>query len=144
MAADRPAPLVLIVAYGDERLLQEALGSLGVPRDQVVVVDNGLSDTARRVSAPYTDHYVRPPRNIGFAAGVNVGLRCRVEGQDVLLLNPDAAIAREDVLRLQYALHADDRLAAVAPELQNTNGKPEKASWPIPSPSTTWADAFGL
>ena len=58
--------------------------------DQVVVVDNGSAgDEASAVAAPLGAQVVRSPVNLGFAGGVDLGLR-HARGAIIGLLNDDA------------------------------------------------------
>ena len=142
MAQDE-APLVVVVAYGDPGHLRACLEGLAAPADTVAVVDNGLSPAVKELCRSFTTTYVRPPSNVGFAAGVNLG--CRERGhRDVLLLNPDAVLAWPRVLELQRHLHARPGCAAVTPLLVRPDGSGEPASWPVPTPVGVWADALGL
>lgn len=144
------APLVhvVVVAYGDPEHLRACLASLAAPEGRTTVVDNGRSDEVSELAAACGARYLRPGRNLGFAAGVNLALRSlredSAEPVDVLLLNPDAQLPWQDVLRLQSVLRADARAGAVAPLLQHPSGAAEPASWPLPSPGLVWADALGL
>lgn len=128
-------PRTIVVAYGDPALLDRCLTTLSMGSD-AIVVDNGggAADTASRHGA----RYVRPRRNLGYAAAVNVGLR-EAEGHDVLLLNPDAELSADALGRLQSALRADERTAAVAPRIET-----EPTTWPIPTPRGAWAEALGI
>ena len=137
------APLVVIVAYGDPEHLRRCLNALDAPVGQVAVVDNGLSRVVEDLCSEHGVTYVKPPFNLGFAAGVNLG--CQLRGdRDVLLLNPDAIFGWTDVLRMQAKLHEVAQRAAVSPRLVRPDGSLEPPSWPIPSPSSVWADALGL
>ena len=136
-------PLVVVVAYGDPGHLERCLDGLAAPAGQVRVVDNGLSDVVDRLCVDRGVAYVRPPRNVGFAAGVNLGCADR-GGRDVLLLNPDAVLGWPDLLALQRELHADPSRGAVSPRLVRPDGSVEPPSWPVPSPLTVWLDALGL
>ena len=69
-----PELRVLVVAYGDPEHLRQSLSSLGAPPGTVVVVDNGLSYQACAIVTEAGAEYVAPPRNLGFAGGVNLGL----------------------------------------------------------------------
>jgi GT2 family glycosyltransferase len=137
-------PTVVVVAYGSEDHLSACLDTLG-PGLPVVVVDNGLSDKALRLSESAGATYVRPHANIGFAAAVNVALReHRPPGSDVLLLNPDALLKIPDILALRDELHRSDVLAAVGPRLTDPAGAAQKELWPIPSPWLAVAAIFGV
>lgn len=135
--------MVVIVAYGCEDQLAACLHALG-PGLPVVVVDNGGSDRAQRISQSSGATYVRPHTNIGFGAAVNVALRGhRVPGSDVLLLNPDARLRVTDLTKMRDELYGSSNLAAVGPRLVNPDGGEQKAVWPIPSPWSALSGVIG-
>jgi GT2 family glycosyltransferase len=60
--------------------------------DEIVVVDNdSTDDSLDRLGSPPRVTIVRAGRNLGFAAGVNLGAR-RCTGRLLLLLNPDVRV----------------------------------------------------
>jgi glycosyltransferase involved in cell wall biosynthesis/GT2 family glycosyltransferase len=135
---------VIVVAYGSPALLRKALEPLA-PALPVTVVDNSSMPEIAALCAERDVRYLDPGRNGGFAAGVNVALRERlVPGADVLLLNPDAAIAADDVSVLQRALRARTDLASVGPAQVDDHGRPGRVDWWLPSPGGTWLEALGL
>lgn len=137
-------PLVVIVAYNSDEVLPTCLRTLG-QYESVVVVDNAASEVTRSLVGDRA-RYIAAPTNRGFAAGVNLGLATVWDGvRDVLLLNPDAQVTRNQVLALQQGLRdrAPQR-AAVGPRLRRPDGTVEPASWPLPSPQQVWLDAIGL
>ncbi len=138
------APVVaVVVAYGAPGLLDECLTSLsgGPP---VVVVDNSRDPEVRSVVIRHQASYVDPGANLGFAGGVNVGMSGR-DGSDVLLVNPDATIASDDIAELRRCLHADDHLSCVAPrQVSPASGETDRVAWPFPTPAGAWVDALGL
>ena len=69
-------PDVVVVAYGAPELLDECLRGLG-GRFPVVVVDNSSDPSVRSVVEGHGATYIDPGRNLGFAAGVNLGLARR-------------------------------------------------------------------
>lgn len=137
-------PGVVVVAYGSPDLLCEALAPLGdLP---VVVVDNSSSEAVRAVCADAGAAYVDPGKNLGFAGGVNVGVRelwATAGRRDVLLLNPDAVLPADDVLLLHDALRSQPRTAAVAPRLVGPEGA-QRVAWPWPAPGRMWREALLL
>lgn len=136
--------LVVIVAYRSDDLLSACLATLGTGLP-VVVVDNDDSPATAKLAADAGARYVAMPENAGFAAGVNAGIAHAWDhAADVLLLNPDARIAGDDVRRLAAALHRTPELAAVGPRLVGADGREQLASWPMPSPAQVWVDALGL
>jgi GT2 family glycosyltransferase len=135
--------MVLVVAYGSEQHLGACLETLG-PGLQVVVVDNGRSDQARKICSAFGAEYLTPTANVGFAAAVNLGLRARRDSDmDVLLLNPDARLLQSDLGILHEHLHGSYDLAAAGPQLLGPGGDTQKALWPIPSPWIALATIFG-
>jgi glycosyltransferase involved in cell wall biosynthesis/GT2 family glycosyltransferase len=135
---------VVVVAYGSAELLHSALAPL-VGHFPITVVDNSSSTEIRDVVERAKARYLDPGRNGGFAAGVNYALRRRqVPDGDVLLLNPDAVVGPSDVHALHRALRVDRRLASVAPEQVDGEGRPSRVAWPFPSPTGTAVEAVGL
>jgi N-acetylglucosaminyl-diphospho-decaprenol L-rhamnosyltransferase len=107
---------VVVVSHRPGSWLAPCLAAALPQAAQVVVVDNGsqgceASDIARAAGATV----VRSERNLGFAAGINLGLR-HARGELVAWLNDDAVPApgwletAEDVL-------ADPTVAAVTPKV---------------------------
>lgn len=146
-AADRPPVVVVVVAYGREDLLARTLAAIAGPDDrlQVVVVDNSSSRSVRGVAEAARAAYDDPGANLGFAAAVNRALqRFPDASADVLLLNPDAEIDILTVRALQTRLHAESRLAAVAPAQVDPTGSEQRVGWPFPSPVGAWMEALGL
>lgn len=145
-AGGEPRPLdVAVVAYGQPELLGQALESLrGLPDARVLVVDNSSSPHVRAVVEAAGIEYVDPGRNGGFAAGVNVALGRLRPDADLLLVNPDAVVAPDDVAALRTALAADAGLASVGPVQVDADGATSRVTWPYPSPWGTWLEAFGL
>ena len=140
---DNPGLLVIVVAFNADVHLARCLATLDSPG--VAVIDNATSDTTRAIVAAAGGDYLPSGSNLGFAAAVNLGLRSFWDGhRDVLVLNPDARITRPDLLRLQAALHARPRTAAVGPALVDESKATQRADWPIPSPVQIWLDALGL
>jgi len=143
--AGPPAPPVVavVVAYGAAALLDECLASLsgGPP---VVVVDNSCDAEVRSVATRHGANYVDPGANLGFAGGVNAGMSGRSDA-DVLLVNPDATITPDDIAILRRCLHADERLACVAPtQVSPATGATDRVAWPFPTPMGAWVEAVGL
>ncbi|MGZ6125547.1 MAG: glycosyltransferase family 2 protein, partial [Myxococcales bacterium] len=108
---------LVIVTYESERHLDDCLGSLrACDRDgfalDVIVVDNASSDgTAQRLRRDFPEVLLlERPRNEGFAAANNVGIRFAAGrgARFVYLLNPDT-IVEEGFLREALAVAAADQ-----------------------------------
>jgi len=135
----------VVVAFGAPELLAECLTVLGseIP---VTVVDNSSDQRVRTISQEHGAHYVDPGRNLGFAAGVNLGLARRQRPDyDVLLVNPDATVTLQCVSALDQCLHRRVDLACAAPaQIDPTGTEPARVGWPFPTPLGAWVEAIGL
>lgn len=143
-----PPPQVVVVAYGSPRLLRGALETIGTDAS-VTIVDNSSSPETRALADETGAHYLDPGRNLGFGAGVNVGLASLddrgLSGSDILLLNPDARIGMEGVAEMQRHLHAAARRGVVgATQVDPATGDPVRVWWPAPHPARAVAEAVGL
>ena len=121
---------VVVVSYDSAALLERTLARVAEdsPEARIIVVDNYSTPAAREELVALASsrgwEAVLPETNTGFGGGMNLGAaRARELGADLLvLLNPDAVIARADLIRLVARAHAD-RLALVAPVLKDSSGR---------------------
>jgi GT2 family glycosyltransferase len=109
---------VVIPSWNSLGLLPRCLDSL---RDQqaeveLMVVDNGSSDGSLAYLREREIPHVSLPRNVGFAAAVNLGAS-RVEAGAILALNADTALEPGCAGRLLAALVADPDLGGVQPRI---------------------------
>jgi N-acetylglucosaminyl-diphospho-decaprenol L-rhamnosyltransferase len=119
----RVALVTVTYRGGDEPLRWAAAveaARAALPRDvaevRAIAVDNASGDgTPERLlrAAPWVE-VVQLPRNAGFAAGSNVGIRQAGEADVVVLVNPDVHI-REDFLARLVRLPWPDDLGARGP-----------------------------
>lgn len=134
MAEPPPAPAAAVVlnwnGIADTRRCLASLLAADGP-DPVVVVDNGSGngegEALRREFAGDRRVRVLPlPRNLGFAGGVNAGVRAAREagaaGADLLLLNNDAVLEPGALEALRAALAADPGAAAAGPRILLDDG----------------------
>ena len=135
-------PVVVVVAFHGAADLDLCLAPVASSLD-VVVVDNSSDSDVAEVTRRHGCRYVDSGANLGFAAGVNLGVSQLGPDVDVLLLNPDAVIPVEGVRALSAALAADPSLAAVSPRLLDETGAEQRVEWPFPSPTRMWWEAVG-
>jgi GT2 family glycosyltransferase len=115
---------VIIVDYNSEswtRRCLESLVALGRGDLAFVVVDNGQSIDAPALEADFVPTTVlRTTDNLGFAGGVNVGLRFALAEQAawMLLLNPDTRAEHDFIEPLRRVLEGNPGLAMVGPTLR--------------------------
>ena len=114
-----PAVTAIVLNYNGHGFVTESVRSLLDQefRDiEVVVVDNASADgSAEEIEAAFGSRVrlVRAPRNLGFGAGNNLGIR-GARGRHIVLLNNDAVAAPEFVGELVKAAEADITIGMVA------------------------------
>ncbi|MBD5786527.1 glycosyltransferase [Cellulosimicrobium terreum] len=120
---------VVVVSYGSHALLHANLVRTAREEDLVVVVDNRTDDAERAAVRDLALRHgwdvLEPVANLGFGAGMNLGVARAVElgATELLLLNPDAWMAPEDVGALHDAVRDDPR-ALVVPRIERSDGTP--------------------
>jgi GT2 family glycosyltransferase len=124
---------VVIPSWNSLGLLPRCLGSLaeqGVELE-LVVVDNGSGDGSLAYLEREGVRHLALPRNVGFAAAVNLGVR-ETAAASVLVLNADTALEPSCVGALWAALEADPSLGGVQPRILQLEGGAEAA---LPDPA---------
>lgn len=121
-----PDIAVVIVTYDSAHVIGDLLDSLpraldGLTAD-VVVVDNGSSDgTAELVAARGTCRVVRSA-NVGYAGGVNRGVREAAQAPAILILNPDVQLHPGSLPPLLAALRGPG-VGIAAPRVLSPQGE---------------------
>ena len=130
----------VVVAYGFDEHLESCLKALR-PLCPVTVIDNSSNQHVAALTGGLGLRYDDPRQNLGFAAGVNRGIRrCSLES-DILLVNPDAVLTHATLDSVQ-ACARGKRIAAVSPRLATPgSGEPQRVLWPYPSPWRMWRQA---
>jgi GT2 family glycosyltransferase/glycosyltransferase involved in cell wall biosynthesis len=119
-AAPRLAAIVLNYGTPDETLLAvKSLLASRRPLDDVIVVDNDASGQCRIALDPVAGHltYLSAGRNLGFAGGMNFGMRCALDrgAARVLLVNSDVIVPPDCVGLLEAALASVPRAGIAGP-----------------------------
>jgi GT2 family glycosyltransferase len=143
MSASAPPPgldqvTVIIVTYNSAHCVPAlARGLASCPH--ITVVDNASRDgtvQAVRLGLPQARVAVQP-RNLGFGAANNIGLRAASTPYS-LLLNPDCEIGPEAIGALLATAQRWPQAAMVAPQILTPAGEPElNYRWP----ATAWTSA---
>lgn len=114
---------VVVVHYGTDELTLRCLRALRAdevsPKTQVVLVDNGpdVGFGARvRVELPETK-VIEPGRNLGFAAGCNLGIAALPSVELIALVNSDMVVTPGWLLPLVETIAASERWAAASPKI---------------------------
>jgi GT2 family glycosyltransferase len=135
---------IVIVTWNARDVLLDCLESIGREvlsrRDpgrldvEVLVVDNGSTDgsvEAVQERFPFAE-VVALPRNLGFAAGNNVGLR-RAKGRYAVLLNSDTIVLRDGLEKCVRYLDDHPDVGVVGPQLLNPDGSKQNCIHNYPS-----------
>jgi len=119
---------LIIVHYRTGEALARLAASLAEARPrpvrEIIVVNNSgepVEEFLAGAGSAWPVRIVNPGRNVGYARGVNAGIRAAAEG-DVLILNPDVRVLQGSVEALVQAADAHPRAGIVAPRLMNADG----------------------
>ena len=140
---------VIVVNYNAGAVLKTCVGSVLQQVGQVVVVDNASSDNSlERLRAAFGDDkrlkIVCSPKNLGFAAGCNIGARIAKNGY-FLFLNPDCWLSDGALGHLVAALQAQPEAGMAGGLLLDPDGNEQRGGRrAIPTPRRAFARAFGL
>lgn len=136
----RPRLAIVIVNFNGRGHLEPCLRSLtdhppSTPFE-IIVVDNASTDG----SAAIVDEFplarlIQLPRNVGFSAGNNAGIRS-TDAELVLLLNNDTIVPHGAIDRLVASLDADSTAAIAGPRLVDAQGNAELSFGRMISPLT--------
>jgi GT2 family glycosyltransferase len=123
------ATVIILVHNTPDLLLQCLHGfseSLLNKNWQIIVVDNGSDmDVCPIVAQAFRGvDVIRSERNLGFAAGNNLGLRA-AKGEFIFLVNSDVIATGETFESLIGSFQSDSRLGAISPGLLTAQGEPQ-------------------
>lgn len=118
---------IIIVNYFSKNLVRESLKKLFGQNFcfewEVIVVDNSPREgLGKKIVSefPHVKH-VASEKNLGFAAGNNIGLR-QAKGDFLLILNPDIFVGESSLESLMSYLDSNRGVGLIAPQLLNPNG----------------------
>lgn len=142
-----PAVTAVLLAYGDEPVLGEAvialLASEGVDLD-VVLVDNGcITDVTDQLSARPHVTLLRPGYNTGFAAGCNLGATA-AKGDFLAFVNGDAVVTPLAIRHLvDAAVDSTVGLSSASLRLYDRPDVMNSAGNPVHFTGLSWAGSLG-
>ncbi len=121
---DLPRVSVIVLNRNNAADTQECLASLNestYPNIQLVVVDNDSDDgSAQEIAAAFPDvKMLISPRNLGYAGGMNIGIReaCADHADYVLLLNNDTTIDPAAIAELLDAAESQSDIGICVPKI---------------------------
>lgn len=120
--SDKSTLGVVLVNYRSHDDIERRLRSGVLADASVVIVDNGSEPEAiTHLAERFGCQVVLSRQNLGFAAGVALGIEALGQVKHLLLLNPDAALTRTALVQLQASLAPS--LTGVAPLLVEPDGR---------------------
>jgi len=139
---------LVIVSFNTADLLARCLESVlaqATRDDDVVVVDNASTDGSVDV---VRDRFpavtlIASPRNLGFGAGNNVGIRA-TDGEYVLLLNPDCELAPGSLDAFIAFMRDHPRAAVAGGRLRYADGAFQHSAFKFPTLWQVFLDLFPL
>jgi GT2 family glycosyltransferase len=115
----------VIVTYNSEHVIRDLLDSIPAALDglsaDVVVVDNGSTDGTLELLAGRADCRLIRSTNVGYAAGINLGVRAAERTPAILVLNPDVRLHAGSVRPLLEMLRSPNT-GIVAPQIRSEDG----------------------
>jgi len=140
---------IIIVSYNGREHLRKCLQSLAAHgpgvEHEVIVVDNASQDgSAEMVAAEFPQARLLPlPKNTGFAAGANRGIKDAC-GEAVVLLNPDSEL-KEDIFGPMLAYLRDNPdIGILAPKLLDEDGSLQLSCRRFPTFSVALFNRYSL
>jgi len=140
---------IIIVNYNTAPYLAPCLASIGAHladvRYEVCVVDNASTDGSATVIHRQFPHVqlIASDRNLGFAAGLNLGLR-HTSGQVALWLNPDSELLDVGMAKLLQYLDEHPDVGILGPQILDADGGIQLSSRSFPSYRTALFHRYSL
>ena len=122
-----PQVTAVLVNYNAGPELRRALQSIAAEMSgqpwEAFVIDNASSDGSGAIVEEFAPQarLVANQENVGFARGINQGLRA-ASAPRVLIMNPDCRLVAGSMAALQAALDAHPSCAIVGPRILNPDG----------------------
>lgn len=122
---------VVILNWNNGDFIQKAITSVAVQSYpcHIIVVDNGSTDGSVDLLQQMADAgditLIRHAKNLGFAGGVNIGIRESINRNDdaVALLNSDAIADKNWLKHLAERLQSNPKTGMVASKMLSSDGK---------------------
>lgn len=118
---------IIIVNYKTKNLVKECIKCIKFFNPQlnyeIIVVDNNSNDgIEEEINEKLKDvKCIVLPKNIGFAAGNNLGITF-AKGRNVMILNPDIAIKKGELEKMVLYIDQHPEIGILAPKLINPDG----------------------
>jgi GT2 family glycosyltransferase len=121
----------VVVTYNSASVIEGLLASIppamGELTYEIVVVDNGSTDGTRELLAARDDCILVTSGNVGYAGGINAGVKAGQVADYVLVLNPDVVLEPSCVTTLRDVMQANSRIGVIAPRMVSPSGEMQKS-----------------
>lgn len=117
MSHKLPLVSIIVLNWNGKKVIRQSLDSirkLEYPNIEVIVIDNNSTDGSTEIIRKEFSEFllVRNSKNLGFAAGMNVGIR-KARGEMILLYNNDAIVHPRSLSILANRALSDDTIGMV-------------------------------
>jgi len=131
---NNPLVSIIILNYNNINDTIECLDSLKsttYPSYEIIVVDNGSTDTSVQALGKRTDiKLIEKHKNYGFTGGCNIGIK-EAKGELICLLNNDTVVDTAWLDELVKTLLSDEKMGATYAFFIDY-GTPKEKTWPTP------------
>ncbi len=140
---------VIVVSYNAAAFLERCMASVAAHcagiEHEVCVVDNASTDNSAaivREKFPQA-RLIALERNVGFAAGVNAGLK-NSTGRFVLWLNPDSEILNDGIGELVRVFASESSIGILGPKIVDPDGTVQLSCRSFPSYRTAMFNRYSM
>ena len=129
---------IIILNYKSQGLTRQCLRGIKSANIElayeVIVVDNCSGDMSpKSLQKEFTDiKIIALPKNKGYAAGNNAGIR-QAQGKYVLILNPDVAVFPRSMEKLVQFMNEHQEVGIAGPKLINPDGTIQSSCYRFPA-----------
>lgn len=135
---------IIIVNYNTKDLLIQCLESVAqATKDldvEIIVVDNGSTDNSVEESKRFQVKLIENKKNLGYAAGNNVGIK-QAQGKYILLLNSDTLVEKETIPKMLKFMEENPKVGVASCRVELPDGSLDPAchrGFPTPWASLTY------
>lgn len=138
--AQAPKVTALVFSYDSAPALRRCLAALEGSNDrpliEILVVDCGSHDESPQLDTEFEGVTIlRLPRYFGRTKALNIATRT-AQGEQLFLLTPEVEVLPTTIPALLARLESDTEAAAVCPLLLDTESRPHRQFFRLPTPST--------
>lgn len=103
---------IVIVTFNSAKIIQSCLEKINLKKYRTIIVDNDSNDETLEIVKNFVDekNIVKLSKNSGYGRANNIGLKM-VKTKYALVLNPDAYIFENDILRVVSIMKKNDNIA---------------------------------